>query len=131
MEIFLLLPWSKPMQAADMAMAWALARQLLCFQLLVYSQPLRSHRAESILENGSQASQDHQTDGRNSGLVKMKMTTVFIYKSTLLVFSAEVDDRWAFRERVQTVESQTSVLSHSLPSFFMSYSGLSFFLVNT
>lgn len=49
----------------------------------------------------------------------MKMTTVFIYKSTLLVFSAEVDDRCAFRERVQTVESQASVLSHSLTYFIL------------
>ena len=47
----------------------------------------------------------HQIDYQEFRVTKMKMATVFIYKSTLLVFEVEVDDRCVFREKVQALET--------------------------
>lgn len=53
-------------------------------------------------------------------VTKMKMATVFFWKSALLLFWAEADDWCVFIEKVQALEMQTSVLSHSclLDSYF-------------
>lgn len=57
----------------------------------------------------------------------MKMTTVFIYKSTLLVFSAEVDDRCALEKGYILWSPKHLVfLTLILTLFLMPYSGLSF-----